>query len=136
METLIVVNRKMELYVDMIINLTYKIYNTHPGYDSLDEKDMWNHFIWCFKNIVKDFLELEDIDLTDEEISLTLFSFFYNELYKLNEEKPITYYLTIWRNAFNSNNGKVVDYIYNIYIKFEKIVKHKFDIVQDSLYIC
>ena len=76
MESLIVVERRIDLYIDILINLTYKIHQTHPGYDCLSEKeDIYNHFTWCFNSVCSEFLNKE-IDLRNTRICETLFDFF------------------------------------------------------------
>lgn len=134
-ESFIIVNRKMELYIDILINLTYKIYNTHPGYDCMDESDMWNHFLWCFKQTVNDFIDL-DVDLSDEDISKILYEFYHKGIYLDSENKKVAHYLDVWRKAFNSKEIEVISYIYKIYVSFEKLYINKFDNVKTIQYVC
>lgn len=126
MKSLVSVDRRMKLYIDIIINLTYKIYNTHPGFDCLiDEIDIRNHFNWCLRNTIKDFLYI-DIDISKFEISDMLYEFYSKEIYKTKKLRDVNVYLNIWKILFSGQNSKMITYIYNLYGKFDKIVDYKF----------
>lgn len=123
MESLVVVERRMNLYIDMLINLTYKIHQTHPGYDCLVEyNDIENHFIWCFDSVCSDFLN-KDIKTKGLKITDTLFEFFFTDLYSVKKMKNIEVYLNIWKIVFSGKNIDSVLYVYRLYEKFDELLK-------------
>lgn len=120
---IVLVSRRMELYLDFIINITYKIHETHPGFDCLyEKKDISNHFKYCFNCICEQHLE-QGVDFRDNN---DLYEFLYDSLYKVlyskNKLKPISYYLLYWNKIFTNKSPKNMGFISNIYDFFDKSI--------------
>lgn len=119
----IIVKRRLNLYLDFIINITYKIHTTHPGFDCLyDDNDIKNHFNWCYNSICKEFME-QNVDFyKNNKIRETLFEFFYKKLYTINKMEPLSTYLIMWNNVFSDRSPKNVAMMYTLYENFDKAI--------------
>ena len=72
---------KCNLYYDFILTLNRKINNTFLGDDVINlEKDIHNHFEWCFNHTVKNFSK-EGIILKETNLLQEYFFNFYVELF-------------------------------------------------------
>lgn len=122
-ENLIIVKRRMELYLDFIINITYKIHTSHPGFDCLyDDEDIKNHFNWCYNSVCDDFLKHGVNFKKNKEVKECLYKFFYKKIYSVRKLESITYYLTIWHSIFSDKNKKNIPIIYTLYENFDKTI--------------
>ena len=112
---------RLELYLDFIINITYKIYTSHPGFDCLYEDEyIKNHYNWCYKSICDDFLK-HGVDFNNNvEVKKYLYDFFYKNIYTKKKMESLSYYLTIWNSIFNNKNKKNIPIIYTLYENFDK----------------
>lgn len=119
----IIVKRRLNLYLDFIINITYKIHTTHPGFDCLyDDNDIKNHFNWCYNSICKEFME-QNVDFyKNKKIRETLFEFFYKKLYTINKMESLSTYLIMWNNVFSDRSPKNVAMMYTLYENFDKAI--------------
>lgn len=78
---------KCNLYYDFIVSLNYKVYNTFLGDDVINsEKDIHSHFMWCFKDTIKDFKKENIIFENLEELNDYFYNF-YIELFYNNPNK-------------------------------------------------
>lgn len=120
-DKIIIVKRRMELYLDFIINITYKIHKTHPGYDCLyEEEDINNHYNWCYNCICDDYLK-QSINFKDnDDVYKSLYNFFYKKLYKKSKMESLTHYLMIWHTLFSDKNQKNIPIVYSLYENFDK----------------
>jgi hypothetical protein len=113
----------MELYLDFIINLTYKIHKTHLGFDCLNEdEDIFNHFKWCYNSICEQFLEQEIDFRNNDELINILYKLFYENLYTKSKLYPLSKYLMSWNEIFTNKKPKNVAIVYNIYENFDETV--------------
>lgn len=86
-----IIPEKVELFGDVFLGLSQIIIQTYLGHDSqetkifLSEKDVQNHFEWCWKRILRNF-EMENILIEEKgEHKDYLKTFFYDSFY--NQEK-------------------------------------------------
>ena len=120
-DNIIIVKRRLELYLDFIINITYKIHTSHPGFDCLyEDEDIKNHYNWCYKSICDDFLK-HGVDFNNNvEVKKYLYDFFYKNIYTKKKMESLSYYLTIWNSIFNNKNKNNIPIIYTLYENFDK----------------
>lgn len=119
-KNIVVVKRRLDLYIDFIINLTHKIHLTHPGLDCLyEDEDINNHYNWCFNLICEDFLEQSVNFKNNNDVKKNLYDFLYKNLYKVDNIKDLTYYLKLWKTIFSDKN-KDINTVHKIYENFDK----------------
>lgn len=119
----IVVKRRLNLYLDFIINITYKIHTTHPGFDCLyEDEDINNHFNWCYKSICEQFMEQNVNFYKNNDIKKMLYDFFYEKLYTVNKINSLSSYLMMWNNIFSDRSKKNIAMMYSLYENFDKTI--------------
>jgi len=78
---------RCNLYYDFIISLNNLVVNTYMGDDvTKTEKDMYNHFEWCFNTIIKNF-KGENINFKNNDNLKEYFYHFYEQFFYIEEDK-------------------------------------------------
>lgn len=124
----IIVKDRVEIYKDFAINLLHYIIKYYIDYESLNnDKDIKNHFNWCFNKVCDEFL-LEGINFKDnKELREYYYIYYYNQFYKAQnnptQDISFSYFEKFWKLIFevdkqkNKNIINILIEIYNIYDK-------------------
>tara|TARA_Y100000589_G_C27199053_1_gene648559 strand:+ start:15311 stop:15778 length:468 start_codon:yes stop_codon:yes gene_type:complete len=121
---------KCTLFFDYIITLNCKVYDTFLGDDVINsEKDILSHFLWCFKDVIKDFKE-EGIKFEyDEELSDYFYNFYIEVFYNSNNKKDSIEKLNkLAQFSFDYHRIKTrsdMDVLIELYRLFEKSLNFK-----------
>ena len=124
---------KCNLYYDFILTLNRKINNTFLGDDVINsEKDINNHFEWCFNNTVKNFSK-EGINLKETNLLQEYFFNFYVELfYNITNKKESLEKLDKFPNMsfkyYRLKTRSDMDVLLELYRIFEKSLDFKLKI--------
>jgi len=124
---------KCSLFFDYIVSLNCKVYDTFLGDDVINrEKDIESHFLWCFKDVVKDFKE-EGIKFSDDDELRDYFYNFYIEVfYNSNSKKDSIEKLNkLAQFSFDYHRIKTrsdMDVLIELYRLFEKSLNFKLKI--------
>lgn len=100
-----IIREKSEVYYDFIYSLVKLVDETYLGQDVIEtQKDMVNHFSWCFNKVLEDF-EKEKIKFT--AVSTTaydyLWYFIYKGYYTSDVEEPAQHLLDYFDFLFDYN---------------------------------
>tara|TARA_B100000963_G_scaffold170220_1_gene148116 strand:- start:7516 stop:7983 length:468 start_codon:yes stop_codon:yes gene_type:complete len=81
---------KCSLFYDYIVSLNNKVCDTFLGDDVINsEKDILSHFLWCFKDVIKDFKE-EGIIFDDiSELREYFYNFYIEVFYNYNNKTDV-----------------------------------------------
>ena len=81
---------KCSLFYDYIVSLNNKVCDTFLGDDVINsEKDILSHFLWCFKDVIKDFKE-EGIIFDDiRELREYFYNFYIEVFYNYNNKTDV-----------------------------------------------
>ena len=104
-----IVKDRVEIYEDFAMNLLYYIFFYYLDPETLsDDKDIYNHYSWCFKKVCDEFL-LEDIDFIENvELKKYFYSYYYQQFYKTsNRNATLTYYNGAFWNGSVRTPGTV-----------------------------
>ena len=121
---------KCTLFFDYILSLNCKVYDTFLGDDVINsEKDILSHFLWCFKDVIKDFKE-EGIKFGyEEELSDYFYNFYIEVFYNSNNKKDSIEKLNkLAQFSFDYHRIKTrsdMDVLIELYRLFEKSLNFK-----------
>ena len=103
-----VIKERIELYKDFTKNLLYYINDTYLGQEYIKtEKDIRNHFTWCYGKVLEEFYD-EEIDFYGND---DLFNYFYeyykDQFYKIKKSSNVLqYFMKFWDKIFDYKNSK------------------------------
>jgi len=121
---------KCNLYYEFIMTLNRKVNNTFLGDDVINnEKDIKNHFTWCFDNTIKNFTK-EGILFMETDLLKEYFYNFYVELfYYAPTKKDILDKLDKFPNMsfdyYRLKTRSDMDVLLELYRIFEKSLDYK-----------
>lgn len=134
----IIVKDRVEIYKDFALNLLYYIHNYYLDRESLGtDKDIYNHYSWCFKKVCEEF-KLENLDFEkNEELKDYFYKYYYHQFYTANnnQDTSLNHFVKFWNNIFeidkqrNKNIINILIEIYNIYDKSVNQEKNILEIV-------
>jgi len=120
---------RLETFKDFTINLIYCIKHYFLEDDALsNEKDMYNHFNFCFNKICDLFLKEELNFKNNEDLKKYFWNYFLNQIYKSNNKISFPMHIKIWEDIFdikknfNKNNLAVLLELYEI---FNESIEHR-----------
>ena len=131
----IIVKGRVEIYKDFTINLLNYIYAYYLDKETLsDDKDINNHFSWCFNKVCDEF-KLEGLDFSkNKSLKIYFHQFFYHQFYKReNAEISLTYYDKFWRNIFEiekQKNKNIMNTMVELYNIFDTSVNQEKNILE------
>jgi hypothetical protein len=122
-----IIREKAELYYDFISSLLNLIDETYLGSDILQsEKDILNHFNWCFNKITSNFKQ-EKIYFADKNTHHEyLWLLFYESYYKSNNEEKHKIMSEYFKMLFTLNkikNSVELEAFIDLYKIFDKNLK-------------
>lgn len=133
-----IVRDRVEIYRDFALNLLYYIHNYYLDSNTLSkDKDIYNHFKWCYKKVCDEFLK-EGLDFTNNnELKQYYYAYYYHQFYKVtgNQDVSLSYFEKFWKQIFeidkqkNKNLINILIEIYNIYDKSINQEKNILEIV-------
>jgi hypothetical protein len=102
-----IIREKTELYYDFISSLLHLINDTYLGSDVIkSEKDIANHFNWCFNRVISNF-EQERIHFTIKNDQYDyLWFLFLKAFYQCNTEDKVEILDDYFKVLFNFNKVK------------------------------
>jgi hypothetical protein len=91
---------RVQLYHEFIVNLTYYLYDTYLGAESIvTSQDMEGHFNWGYNKVIKEFKE-EGIDFsTNADVKEFFAKYFVANLYN-GSPANVDSVLTQWKEIF------------------------------------
>lgn len=119
----IVLKERVEIYKDFTLNLLYYVNEYYLDSETLStNRDIHNHFRWCFKKVCEEFLD-EEIDFTENhELEEYFYIYYYYQFYKVDgNDKSYSAHDRFWRNIFdyekprNKTSINLLIELYNIY---------------------
>jgi len=119
-----IIRDRVEIYHDFSYNLLHYIYKYYLDKETLnDDKDIKNHFMFCYNKTCDDFLN-ENIDFKKNDGLIQYFyMYYYHQFYKSDKENiPITYFIKFWKEIFNVDklrNKKSLNLLVEIYTIFD-----------------
>jgi hypothetical protein len=127
---------KLDIYYDFTKNLILCIIKYYLDDETLaSNKDITNHYNWCYNKICNEFKE-EDIDFTNNsELREYFFSLYKTNFYKSSKRNndliySEAYFLKFWKNIFilNSDIRNVnINVLVELYLIFDKSINKKCD---------
>jgi hypothetical protein len=121
-EQILIINDRIETFKDFTINLIYCIKHYYLDKDSLsNEKDMKNHFNFCYNKICDDFIKEEINFKENEELRKYFWDYFSNQFYKSDNSINISLHIKLWEDILdikkhmNKNNLAVLIELYEIF---------------------
>jgi len=132
-----VIKDRVELYKDFTLNLLYCIDFYYVDYDSIHEdKDINNHFLFCFNKVCDEFKE-EEIDFsTNAELKKYFHTYYYHQFYKIkgtNDDVSLTYHENFWNEIFNIEkqpNLNILKILVEIYSICDKSINNEKNILE------
>lgn len=133
-----VIKERIEIYKDFVINLSNYIVDYYIDYESLyEDRDIYNHFDWCFNKVCDEFL-LEGIDFKDNEKIRQYFKTFYYTNFYRAQNKPdldisIEYFVKYWQILFDIEklkNKNVITMMVELVGAFDKSVNREKNILE------
>lgn len=119
---------RCNLYYDFIKSLNKTLMDTYLGIEYIcSEKQMLEHFLWCFNKVKFDF-KSEKIILDNTENLRDYFFYFYEELFYNDTEKTLEKIDKLAELSFDFNRIKSrsdIDIMIELYKMFEKSLYFK-----------
>ena len=124
---------RCNLYYDFIVTLNNKIINTFLGDDVINsQKDIKNHFNWCFNDIIKKFAQEEIYFLDTKVLKEYFFNFYLEIFYNSNEKKNGLENLNKFPNMsfkyYRLKTRSDMDVLLELYRIFENCLDYKLKI--------
>ena len=121
-------------YQDFTNNLIEYLYIYYLDKETLSiDKDIRNHFIFCYNKTCDDFLK-EEIDFRDnKELIEYFYEYFYHQLYTSENEIDIKYFRRFWNSVFNvdkQRNKSILKVLVEIYSVFDQSFSNKKNIFE------
>jgi len=127
----IIVKDRVEIYKDFAMNLLYYIFKYYIDNECLsDDKDIRNHFTFCFNKVCDEF-KLESIDFSqNKELKEYFYVYYYHQFYKIknNQNNLLTEYEKFWRNIFEidkQKNKNLINILIEIYCIYDKSINNE-----------
>lgn len=122
-----IIHEKTELYCDFLCSLLNKINETYLGDDIIiSDKDIINHFTWCFHKVVFNFGQ-EKIYFSPNTTHFDyLWVLFYKAYYKCNTENKTKILMDYFKLLFDFNKIKTpveMDSFTDLYKIFDQSLK-------------
>ena len=133
----IIIKDRVEIYKDFSINLLNYIYDFYLDSNTLcDDKDIRNHFNWCYTKVCDEF-KLANINFSkNEPLRQYFMNIYYYQFYKReNQDISLEYYDRFWRNIFEidkQKNKNILNSMVELYNIFDTSIsqeKNIFEIV-------
>lgn len=105
-----IIKDRVETYKDFNFNLLYYVYEYYLDSETLNtNRDIHNHFRWCFRKVNKEFLD-EGLDFTtNKELEDYYYTYYYYEFYTADiddMDKSYKYHNKFWKEVFDYNKQK------------------------------
>lgn len=123
----LILKQRMELFKDFSIELIYKVNNTYPGSEGIDDNDKLNHFNWCF-DVNCNLFKTQGVDFkNNNEIRDYFLDILIKNYYNIDDtQKQIatTSILKSLITLFSTNitDSKQITILSNIFKKFNKSI--------------
>ncbi|MFW6272275.1 MAG: hypothetical protein ACOC2U_00660 [bacterium] len=128
-EKFLVVKDRLNIYEDFTINLLYYINRYYLDSKTLNnDEDINNHFNFCYNKTCDDFLD-EEIDFSNnDELREYFATYYYNQVYKYDDEINIKSLESFWRSIFDVDNiteKNIMNVFVELYLIFDVSIEEK-----------
>jgi len=126
----LIIKERVETYKDFTFNLIYYINHYYLDENSLSlDKDIYNHFSFCYNKVCDNFLE-EEINFKDNKELKNYFKhYYYHRFYRAqsNSEMDVSlnYYKRFWDKIFDIENltkKNIIRVFVELYEIFDKSI--------------
>ena len=110
------------LYLDFSESLYDLIISTYLGDDVMSEKNIKEHFNWCWKKTIDSFKK-EKLNFENKELYTYFFVLFQEAYYDENDKNDVNFLLQFWKDIFNYSKIKTnseVESFLELYKIFDK----------------
>ena len=126
-----IIRERVELYKDFTINLLNYIHNTYLGRDYINtEKQMREHFTWCYGKVLDEFYEEEISFYENNELFEYFYIYYLDQFYLKDVVDTISHHERFWENVFDirkNKNRKVFEVLLELYEIFYYSLNTKHD---------
>lgn len=128
-EKFLVVKDRLNIYEDFTINLLYYINRYYLDSKTLNnDEDINNHFNFCYNKTCDDFLD-EEIDFSNnDELREYFATYYYNQVYKYDDEINMKSLESFWRSIFDVDNiteKNIMNVFVELYLIFDVSIEEK-----------
>ena len=118
-----IIRERVELYKDFTINLLHYIHHTYLGKEYIKtEKEILEHFTWCYGKVLNEFYDEEISFYENGELFEYFYTYYVDQFYKKETVENISHHEKFWENIFeirNSKNRKVFEVLLELYEIFD-----------------
>lgn len=122
-----VLPERSSLYLDFSESLFDLIVSTYLGDDVMTEKNVKEHFNWCWNKTLLSFTK-EKINFENKELYDYFFILFQEAFYNENNKKEVNFLLQFWRDIFNYSRIKTNSELES-FLELYKIFDRSFSLI-------